>query len=289
MGDENYYKHEDSMKNFYVFLVLLSLMVYGQDSTATMWKYSAVTSLNINQVSLTNWSQGGDNTFAWTVIGNVGAEYLGEKWKSRNTLKMAFGRTKQGETDFRTNDNEFFLENLVAYNVGWAVDPFFSNTVRTSLTDGFDYKNPLTPRIAGFFDPGYVTQSLGFTYNPQPTFGTRLGAAFQEVFTNNFRGYSDDPDTPGEMEAFKFETGIESVTNAKYNLEENLVLDTKLRLFSRFNSLDVWDVRWDNTVTAKISKYINVNLNVLMIYEKAQSPKTQLKQALQLGITYTFI
>lgn len=277
------------MKKMFFLLIVLTGMISAQDSATTVWKYAAVTSLNINQVSLTNWTQGGDNTFAWTILGNFGAEYISDKWKSRNTLKMAFGRTKQGETDFRTNENEFYLENLLAYNVGWAVDPYFANSVRTSLTDGFDYKNPLAPRIAGFFDPGYVTQSLGFTYNPEPAYGTRLGVAFQEVFTNKFRSYSDDPDTPGEMEAFKFETGIESVSNAKYNLDENLVLDTKLRLFSRFNSLDVWDVRWDNLITAKISKYINVNFNVLMIYEKAQSPKTQLKQALQLGITYTFI
>ncbi|MBV6512144.1 MAG: DUF3078 domain-containing protein [Ignavibacteriales bacterium] len=277
------------MKQLFTIFILSTIMMTGQDSIPPSWNYSAVTSLNINQVSLTNWAQGGDNTFAWTVIGNFGAEYKGSQWSSRNSLKLAFGRTKQGESDFRTNDNEFYLENLIAYNVGWKIDPFFSNTVRTSLTDGFDYKNPLAPRIAGFFDPGYITQSLGFAYNPNGGFDTRLGVAFQEVFTNKFRNYSDDPLTTDKTEAFRFDTGLESVTNAKYNLDENLLLDSKLRLFTRFKSLDVWDIRWDNTITAKVSKYINVNLNVLLLYEKNISPKTQLKQALQLGITYAFI
>jgi hypothetical protein len=277
------------MKQIIIFLVLFSAHIFSQDSIPPSWNYSAVTSFNINQVSLTNWAQGGDNLFAWTIIGNFGAEYKGDKWISKNNMKLAFGRTKQGDADFRTNDNEFYLENLLAYNVGWKVDPYFANTVRSSLTDGYDYKNPLAPRIAGFFDPGYITQSLGFAYNPNANFDTRLGVAFQEVFTNKFRNYSDDPNTTDKVEAFKLDTGLESVTNAKYNLDVNLVLDSKLRLFTRFNSLDVWDIRWDNTITAKVSKYINVNLNVLMLYEKNISPKTQLKQALQLGITYAFL
>jgi hypothetical protein len=59
------------------------------------------------------------------------------------------------------------------------------------------------------------------------------------------------------------------------------------RLFTRFNTLDVWAVRWDNTLTAKITRYVNVNLNVLLVYEKAQSAKTQFKEGLQLGFAYS--
>ena len=82
------------------------------------------------------------------------------------------------------------------------------------------------------------------------------------------------------------ETGIESVTEAKYTLDDNLLLTTKLRLFSAFDNLDVWDVIFDNTITAKINSYLNVNLNVLMVYDADETLKTQLKQALQIGVTF---
>jgi hypothetical protein len=36
-----------------------------------------------------------------------------------------------------------------------------------------------------------------------------------------------------------------------------------------------------------VTKLINVNLNILVVYDVDQSLKTQLKEALQLGITYT--
>jgi hypothetical protein len=66
---------------------------------------------------------------------------------------------------------------------------------------------------------------------------------------------------------------------------DNMLYKSKLRLFTRFDQLDVWDVRFDNTISAQVNKYIVVNLNVLVVYEKSQSLRTQVKEALQLGVT----
>ncbi len=277
------------MKKIFTLFTLLIFGGFAQDSSSGNWTYSAISGLNINQIALENWTQGGDNSLAFTIFGNLGADYKKEVIEIKNKLKIAYGRTKLGEGNFRTNDNEIYLEDILTYNVGWKVNPFFSNTFRSVLGNGFDYTKTPELQTASFFDPGYLTQSLGFTYDPSKAFNTRLGLAFQEIFTNKFTQYSDDPDTPLEQEKFKFETGIESVSETQLNLDTNILFNSKLRLFSRFNSLDVWDVRWDNTITAKVNNYINVNLNVLIIHEIKQSLKTQLKESLQLGITYTFI
>ncbi len=272
-----------------IIIFIFAISIYAQTDTAKVetWTGSGTAGLNINQVAFSDWSQGGDNTFAWTIFGNFSASYNSEPWNLKNSLKIAYGRTKLGNADFRTNDNELYLESVLSYDVGWLVDPYFSNTVRTSVSNGYDYKVTPTVQTAAFFDPGYVTQSLGFSYNKSKIVTTRLGLALQETFTNKFRQYSDDPDTQNKIEAFKLDTGLESVTEANLNLDTNILFNSKLRLFTRFNSLDVWDVRWDNTITAKVNSYLNVNLNVLVIYQKDQSPKTQLKEGLQLGLTYT--
>ena len=114
-----------------------------------------------------------------------------------------------------------------------------------------------------------------------------MGVGFQETFTSTFTNYSDDPDTPNEIEDFKFDTGIESVSNLKVQFDDDLLFTSELRLFGTFDKLDVWDVRWDNIVTAQVTKLVNVNLNILLIYDVDQIAKTQLKEALQIGITYT--
>jgi hypothetical protein len=276
------------MKSFLtVTLLLISHNLLAQtDSLAkSNWSTSAVTGLNISQIQLSNWTQGGDNSLAWTFFGKLDLLYSTAPWTVKNNLKLAFGRTKLGTAQFRTNDNEIYLETVLTYDVAWIVNPFFSNTVRTVLGNGYNYA--ITPAIqtAKFFDPGYVTQSLGFAYSKDKVFTSRLGIALQETFSNKFSAlYIKD-----DNKKFKLETGIESVTEGAYPFAENMLASSKLRLFSRFNNLNVWDVRWDNTLTAQINKYFNTNFNILLIYEKSQSVKTQVKEALQLGITYTLL
>lgn len=280
------------MKKFLFFILIFTiscLFGQGKDSVATNWEQALVTGLNISQVSFKDWAKGGENSIAWTLKGNYQADFKSEQWMLKNNLTAEFGRTKLGETDFRTTGNELYMENVLSLNVGWAVDPFFSNMVRTNITEGFNYKEDPAQKIADFFDPGYVMQSLGFTYDKIPNFTTRMGLAFKETFTNKYRQYSDDPDTEDEIESFKLETGFESVTSAKVLLAENLNLATKLRLFTRFENIDVWDVRWENTITAKVNSWLNVNFDFILLYEKAQSLRTQMKEALQVGITYRII
>lgn len=277
------------MKRTSVLVLLLtftSLLAQTPDSLRNKWTPSFITSLGINQIAFNNWVKGGENSIAWSLAGDFKVNKESETWTFKNQIKAAYGRAKIGDASYRTTDNDLYIENVGVYNVGWAVSPFFSNSVRTQVSKGYDYKIASSPNISDFFDPGYITQTLGFTYDKYKNVVTRFGLAFQEVITNKFTQYSDDPATKNEIEKFKFETGIESVTDINYPIDTNLLYGSKLRLFSRFESLDVWDVRWDNTITAKVNSWLNVNFTYLLIYEKAQSPKTQTKQALQIGIVY---
>ncbi len=275
-------------------LVLASIFLFGcgalfaqKDTTkVTGWIPKAIAGLNVSQIALSNWTQGGENSLTWTATGNLGYNYKSSTWNFSNNLKLDYGRTKLGGQGFRTNDNEFYLENVLSRKLGWVVDPYFSNIITTTLGPGFDYSGTQAVEIANFFDPGYVTQSLGFEYDKLYGFKTRLGLATQEIFTNHNRQYTDDP-TTAKVEAFKFETGFQSVTSGKVQIAENLLLNSSLTLFTRFNHLDVWDVRWDNSLVAKINSWLNVNFGFLLIYQKDQSLRTQMKQTLQLGVVYT--
>ncbi|MBS1516456.1 MAG: DUF3078 domain-containing protein [Bacteroidetes bacterium] len=258
-----------------------------QDTTLKPgWNPRGVIGIGLSQVALSNWSKGGENLLSVTGISDFSYHLYSKPWTLKNNLKVTLGSTKTGSNSFQTNDNDLRLENVLIYNAGWLFDPFISNEVRTSVLKGYDYTQDPAVQISGFFDPGYITQSIGFTYG-KPNFSTRLGIAFQETFTNKFRQYTDDPDTQNETEAFKFQTGVESVTETNFTMAENILYTGRLRLFSAFETLDVWDVGFDNTITGKVNDFLSVNLNVLVVYEKAQSLKTQVKEGLQVGITYT--
>ena len=154
----------------------------------------------------------------------------------------------------------FILKVLQSRHIGWAVDPYFAVTFRSALTKGYDYSVELDIQIVDFFDPGYLTEAIGFTYDKIKLLQQDSVSLFQQTFANKFPNYTDDPETPNEIEKFKFDTGIESVTEVKYEFLPNMNYYSFLRFFTRFNALDVWDVRWDNLVTAKVNDYINVNL-----------------------------
>ncbi|HET55483.1 MAG TPA: DUF3078 domain-containing protein [Ignavibacteria bacterium] len=278
-----------------VFLLLFALLTLGinaqekPDTTLNRWVPGVVAGLNISQIAFSNWTQGGENSLAWTITGKFNAMYKTEKWEFKNELKAVYGQTKIASDGVKVTDNELFMETVYSYNIGWIVDPFIGNNILTQISTGYDYTDAGKIEIANFFDPGYITQSIGFTYGQSKIIQTRLGLAFKETITSRFTMYSDDPDTPDKIETFKFETGLESVTDLKIPIDENTAFVSKLGLFSAFDRLDVWDVRWDNLITAKINKWLNVNLTYLLIYDKVQSPTAQMKQGLQLGITYTIL
>lgn len=276
------------MKRLIIILIIVNI-IYAQDTSSVVVTTKANTGINISQISFKDWAQGGENSINWTLFGNFSVTTKSQLWTTKNSLKFAYGRIKVGENSFRTNENEFFIESIISKNAGWAVDPFFSNTIRSPITTGYSYKGKTPERIADFFDPGYVTQTFGFTYDKVKGLKTRLGIAFQEVFTNRQRKFTDNPETKDRIEAFKLETGIESVSNADFKVMENISYKATLRLFSRFEKMKYWDVRWDNTIIAKVNDFVNVNLNVLIVYERKQTLRTQIKEALQLGIVYNII
>jgi hypothetical protein len=283
------------MRHFiFLFLILSTNLIFPQIEVDTTlkkgWNPKTIIGLNISQISFKDWSQGGSNSLSYSGFSRSDVVYVSDSWRWANFLKLAYGRTKLESQGYRTTDNELFFETILSKNLGWKIDPYFSSSVRSSLTKGFDYK--VTPEVqtADFFDPGYVTQAIGFLYQEKDFFTTRLGVSFQETFANKFAAlYSDDDKTADKVERFKLETGLESVTALVYEFLPNTTYLSYLRLFTRFDKLDVWDVRWDNYITAKVNDYLNVNLNVLIVHEINQTRRTQIKQTLNLGFVFKLI
>lgn len=275
-----------------VILIILALSfnsIYSQeaDSTLNKWVPSLIASANVSQIAFNNWTKGGENSLAYSFGLDWEMNYKAKSWSFKNQLKGDWGKSKIGEEESKVTSNNVFNETVFFYNPGWILEPYASNIIRTPITNGYNYEVLPKEQIVAFFDPGYVTQSIGFGYNQSEIFQTRVGLAFEESFAEKFAAqYTDDPETAGDVEKFKFETGIESITDVKYEVFENVLYKGKLRLFSGFERLDTWDVGMDNTLTAKVNSWLNVNFTYLVIYKVSESIKTQTQQALQVGIVY---
>ncbi|MBD3408632.1 MAG: DUF3078 domain-containing protein [Ignavibacteriales bacterium] len=293
------------MKTLAAILALSSLALHAQgdfeipgaapleddipDSLMNRWIPTFIVSAGASQIAFSDWIKGGENSITWTTALDLGAGYKTKSFRTNHRLKASYGQTKIGSDDFQTNDNELYIESIYSPRTGMFVEPYASANLRTQITDGYKYTEDSKERIASFFDPGYLMQSAGFIYEKLPHVTTRVGFAAQEIFTNRFRQYSDDPETPDETEAFRFDTGLESVTEVEIEFMENMIYKKKLSLFTRFESLDIWDVRWDNTVNMKVNDYFNAQFTYLLVYRHEEIQKPQIKQTLQLGVSISIL
>jgi hypothetical protein len=283
------------MRRVLVFILgLWCLNANGQQADTVVvkktWIHNLVGSLNLTQVSFNdNWAQGGENALAYalSLIGKSANDLPKTNWTT--SYKFAFGQTKLGDQGVRKTDDKIDIESNLTYKAGTYINPYIAATLKTQFAAGFDYAVKPKTKVSNFFDPAYLTQSAGLGYQPIAQIKTRLGAALREVITSEFNNYADDPKTLA-VEKTKVEGGLESVTEVSWQLQSNLLFTGKLELFDAFKNFDIIIMRSDNTLAAKVSKYLTVNVNVQLIKEPpVRRGKIQVKETLAMGLSYAFL
>lgn len=262
----------------------------GADSSKPFgWTHHLVTGANLTQVSFKDWAQGGENALSYTLwfAGSSIQEMPTTQWS--NTLRLAFGQARLGSQGLRKTDDEIYFETLLIYKLGVYINPYAAGTMRTQFASGYKYDDTGgKTEVSKLFDPAYLTQSLGAAYKPAQEVTTRLGIGLREVLTSDFPAYADDPAT-AEVEKTKVDGGLESVTDVDWKFAENMALTSKLSLFAPFKTMDEIIVRSDNSITAKVNEYINVSLSVQLIHDVTITRRTQIKEVLAIGISYTLL
>ncbi|MBC8192139.1 MAG: DUF3078 domain-containing protein [Candidatus Marinimicrobia bacterium] len=277
------------IKAILILTILMLGLALAQDEAPSPWKNSVKGGLNLTQTGFDNWSAGGQNAFAWQMNLNYSFVQNLEKTTWSHKGKFLYGATKTGNKELRKSVDEIKMESVLTYKLGSKINPFVAVTGETQFDAGYDYSTDSSFQISAFLDPGYFRESIGVGYAINENLGTRLGLSFKQTVTSDYPApYADDPKTT-EIETLRSEIGAESVTDFTYNVSENTEYVSKLELFSAFSSFSNMDVNWDNTLTVKVSEYINMNVNFKMVYDKDVSEKRQIKQSMAFGVNYTFI
>ncbi len=274
-------------------LIMLPVRSLAQEDPSTPpkpeygWKHGLVAGLTLTQVAFTDWAQGGENALAYTLSADGKSIDDEETSNWTNTYKFAFGQTRLGSQGLRKTDDVIDLSTVFTYKLGTFINPYAAANLKTQIAKGFFYPEPDSSyQVSTFFDPAFIIQSAGVGYQPLKEIKTRLGVGLREVLTNKFNQYTDDPAT-NKVEKSAVDGGMESVTNVEWQLEDNILFTTQLELFAPFKTFDEVVVRDNTSITAKVSKYITAILNVQLINEKRVSPRTQIKETIALGLSYT--
>jgi hypothetical protein len=282
---------QQSIIVFFVLVMLTGTILSAQTAASDLgWKKSVVGGLNLTQTSFDNWAQGGENSFAWQLNLNCNFTNNQEKYNWANSGKLTYGSLKTGKQASRKSIDEIKLESVYTYKLNVYVNPFVAATGETQMAPGYNYGTaPTKTQISDIMDPAFFRESAGVGYSHKEIVKTRLGAALKQTITSNYPiPYADDPKTT-EIEKTKNEVGAESVTDLNWKVGANSLLTSKLELFSNMKSFDQIDVNWNNLFTTKVTKYIAFNFDLKLLYDKDISKKRQIKQAIALGLTYSFL
>ena len=241
------------------------------------WQKEMAAGVNLTQTSFDNWAQGGESTFAWQL--NYAFKVVNNRKKTNwaNSGKVNYGMTRVGDETAKKSIDEIKLESVLTYKIGSKLNPYISVTGESQAGPGYDYGARPRVKITNFMDPGYFRESAGFGFKPNEIIATRAGVSLKQTVVQETK-----------IVASKNEVGAVSVTDLEWKISDTSQLTSKLELFSNLKGFDEIDVNWDNVLTAKISKYINLNFNIKLLYDKDVSAKRQLNQALAIGFSYSF-
>ena len=252
------------------------------------WTHQLVGNLTANQVSQKDWAQGGENALSWglSVEGRSVREQTLTQWAT--SYKLGFGQTKLGDQETRKTLDRINLESILTYKLDKHVNPYVGATLKTQFLKGYTYAAAGRIAVTQFMDPAYLTQSFGAGFAPRPEIRTRFGLALREILTSEYNAYADDAAT-AKIEKTRVDGGLESVTSGEWQLAENILATSKLEIFAPFTALDETAVRSDNSLAVKLINYVNLNVNLELVDDATASDELQIRQAMALGLSYTFL
>jgi len=280
----------------YIFLLILcsyALVASAQDTTKVLtpvdtfgWKQKLQAMLTLTQASYSNWVQGGDDALAYT--GTLDGKTIDNERMTNWTTAyhFAFGKTSLDGGGARKTDDIIDFSSVYSYKLDSLLNPYISATLLTQFAPGYTYDDSgRATEVSKFFDPGYMTQGAGMGFWPFPGVKERLGVAMREIVTSQFTQYAN---VAGGLQTQKvsIKGGLQSTTELTWKIDDNVLFNAKLALFDPFSTLTQIVVYSDNTITAKVSKYISVGFSLDIINERDITPRTQIKEGLGLNLSY---
>lgn len=260
----------------------------------TYWRRSLDVGANINQASFSdNWKAGGINSIALGLFLNGKANYKKEKNSWDNEVQLKYGVVKNADQGVRKSVDGIFLDSKYGYAISSDWNLFVSGNFISQFAPGYEYDvdDEGTDRlISSFMSPGFLTFGLGFEYKPVEWFSVRLSP-----FAPRFTFLTDEE--VGENERYGVPVGDKVRTEwlaalVQADLEKEIATNLNLKVsYQGFGSYDNFslktiDHRLLTVLSAKVNKFLSVNVTGNLLYDRDQDKDIQFSQGLALGIFY---
>jgi hypothetical protein len=282
----------------FIFISVIAASNYAQTTpdTTKLWTTGFKAAVTFNQVALTNWAAGGENSLGGNSMFNLFANLKKGKTTWDNSLDLAYGLVKTGDDNARKSDDKIDLVSKYGHNV-ISKNLFLSANLnfKTQFANGYNYPND-SVIISKFMAPGYLMLGLGLDYKPFPYLSISLlpltGRLTFVSDTSLSLTYGLD-----RGETIKPEFGAAFKVTFEKELFTNVSLKSKLDLFSNYlDRPQNIDVNFEALVVLKVNKLISTYVGIQTIYDHdilimdkdgKTGPRTQFKQTFGIGLTYS--
>lgn len=270
-----------------------------ESSNNSYWTKKGLTALNLSQVSLSNWSTGGESTLGLDALFNYSADFKKERHLLQNRLELAYGLNKTDGNGTRKTNDKIYLSSTYGYQLVQNLYLSGLLSFQTQFAKGYDYGVNRDVAISRFMAPGYLLVGAGLTWTPKKYLTATLTPA-------SWRGTFVTDQRLADLGAFGVKNGNKLLSEFGANLKievnyeflKNMTIYSRLDFFSNYlqNPQNV-DVRWDVLLNMKINNWFSANLSTNLIYDDdikitqkdgSSGPRVQFKEILGVGFQVNF-
>jgi hypothetical protein len=260
-------------------------MVVGQ------WYNALALRIAGSQAGFRNWQGGGVNSLSMSGGVDGSAAMKSTKVKQTYEAKLGIGGVSQDNNQLRKSEDVILVSTVYQYLAPQGFfklwQPTIAASILTQFIAGYDYKTEGEPKVSDFFSPAYVTQSIGLTREIRPWLSQRFGVAGKETIVNiaDLRTlYGNTAD-----QTVRAEGGLESWTDFEKAVVENVFIKSSLGIFGAFSDIGSPDINWSNLVTMKVNNWLNVNFELVTVYDRDVTSDLQVREVLSVGVLLVII
>lgn len=264
------------------------------------WKKNGMASLNLSQVSLSNWAQGGESSYAVNALSQFSLNYVQDKTLWDNSLDVGYGVQKVGDKDPGKTDDHLELLSKYGYKTSnnWFVSGMLN--IKTQFTKGYQQTDAGSVVISDFMSPGYILMAIGMEYKPSDAFFisfSPLGGKITLVMNDSLSTVGSFGVEAGKTS--RSELGGTVKVGLNKEIMKNVNLTSTLDLFSNyFENPQNIDVSWKAMINMKINEILSANISTHLLYDDdinyidtegvSQGPRVQFKELLGVGLSVKF-
>lgn len=288
-----------------------------EKDTISHWDKKNLIGFSISEIAFVNWSAGGTSSISGLLRTQFNRIYAKNNYKWANELIMRYGLNKQDGIELRKTEDAFQFSSTLGYHENndspWYHTAKFN--LNTQFTNGFAYPNTEIS-VSGPFAPAYSFLGIGAEYASESkdiliyispftskiTFVANQRLADKGSFGVPKAVYDIDGKLLRHGKKTKSELGTLITAFVKKKIAKNIKIENRLSLYSDYiNKYGNVDVDYELNLDLVVNNHVRTNIGVHLLYDddiKAKEevngmqitvgPKTQLKQVLGVGVTYTF-